>query len=291
MTTPGIDVSGWQATTPTTGLGFVIARAGYGSSTVDPRYAEHAAATRAAGLTLGAYWYLVPGQDNAQAVATFLATAGAADLLALDLERKYVPAANAQARDFIARCHAAGRKVGLYASESAYPDLGQDWRWVALYASTPPAIAWDVWQHGSATVDGLTVDGDTFRGSTNDLAAFVAAMGGLMLGVESISLLNAPNPRAWTVPAGTTLRGYSPTQPGQVVKSVTYAAPAVGHADATVGVQWPGLAHPPVPNGAPFLRVTDGTFAGLLIVAAVVLLDPPAPAPTPTKLGPGLYEV
>lgn len=87
-------------------------------------------------------------------------------------------------------------------------------------------------------------------------------------------------PRTWRAKAGQTLRGYSPAQPGKVVKTVTFATATPALADATVYVSYPGTSPAPVPNGGPFLRVTDGAFAGLLIVASLVTLDPePLPPP------------
>lgn len=179
----GIDISTFQYPTPTlTGLSFVVVRAGYGSSAVDPRYAYHAANVRAAGLVLGAYWFWYYGQDNAAAVSTFLATAGAADLLFLDLEgtNANTAAGLASATDFIAKVHAAGREIGLYHSLSGYPNLGQDINWPAYWSTIPPdgstgykSVAWDFWQYGSTTIDGKSIDGDRFHGDAAALEAFV----------------------------------------------------------------------------------------------------------------------
>jgi hypothetical protein len=83
-------------------------------------------------------------------------------------------------------------------------------------------------------------------------------------------------PVAWRVKAGWTLRGYDPAQPGKVVKEVTFEKDSVAHATARVAVRWVGVdpAKAPIPRGAPFLEVSNGVFAGLLIVAGQVLLDP-----------------
>src|SRR5574337_1367607 len=80
LTCDGYDISYWQSTTPSlSGVDFVIVRAGYGTSTVDSRYAMHSANVRKVGKVLGAYWFWYDGQDNAKAVATFLKVAGSAD--------------------------------------------------------------------------------------------------------------------------------------------------------------------------------------------------------------------
>lgn len=77
-------------------------------------------------------------------------------------------------------------------------------------------------------------------------------------------------PATYDVKAGTTLAGYSPERPGSAVKTQTFAAPATVTADAEVTVTWPNYQQAPVPKGGPFLRVTTGPFAGLLIVKARV---------------------
>lgn len=175
----GIDVSRYQSSTPPlAGLAFLIARAGYGSGNpADSRYALHAANARAAGVALGAYWYWYDGQNNDVAVAQFLEIAADADFLALDLEgvNHATASGQASARDFIALVHAAGRPIGLYASLSGFPQLGQDWNWVAYWESVEPPIAWTFWQYGSTVLDH-----DKFRGDAAALAAFVASQGGDM---------------------------------------------------------------------------------------------------------------
>lgn len=85
-----------------------------------------------------------------------------------------------------------------------------------------------------------------------------------------------PAPLRFVVPAGTTLRGYDPAQPGKASKEMRFATASSAHASARVGVRWVGVdpASAPVPRGAPFLEVADGAFKGLLIVEALVKLDP-----------------
>lgn len=175
----GIDISYAQATTPPLGAyAFVICKASQ-AGFVDPRWGQHSAATRAAGASLGAYHFggAASRTPIADQVALFLATAAGADFLALDLEKdNYWPSSmtDAEAQAFIAGVHAAGRKIGLYHSLSGFPDLGQDWNWVAYWGSAEPTIAHAFWQYSSSE-PGVPLDHDKFQGDAAALAAFLAA--------------------------------------------------------------------------------------------------------------------
>lgn len=66
---------------------------------------------------------------------------------------------------FIRRGHQRGFKVGRYANGSVFrraPSLGEDWRWVAWWAPTPPPFKWDVWQFsdGDGKQDWNVYNGD-----------------------------------------------------------------------------------------------------------------------------------
>jgi Glycosyl hydrolases family 25 len=174
MTTlQGIDVSHWQPSTPPlAGLSFLFAKATEGTWFVDPLYATHTAAARAAGLVAGAFHFGVDVDPIAQA-RNFLAVAGGAGLLALDLENSPVPMTNAQGLSFIAAVHAAGRKVGLYHSLNGFLNLGQDWDWVADWGTTPPPIPWTFWQY-----QGSPLDRDKFSGDLASLRALAGVTGG-----------------------------------------------------------------------------------------------------------------
>lgn len=67
-------------------------------------------------------------------------------------------------------------------------------------------------------------------------------------------------PKTWFVKKGTVLSGYSPLHPGAPVKTITFTKDSSAHADAEVGITWPGNPNPPIPKGFPFLRVTDGSY-------------------------------
>lgn len=173
MTLQGCDISQYQSTTPDlSAYAFVFCRATYGTS-VDTMYGKHSAAVRTQGATLGAYAF---GRSATKApiadqVAMFLATAGSADLLALDLESDGTNPAmsDAEASAFIAAVHATGRGIGLYHSQSGYPSLGQDWNWVASWGRLAPPIPWAFWQFR-----GSPLDLDAFNGDAVALRALIA---------------------------------------------------------------------------------------------------------------------
>jgi murein DD-endopeptidase MepM/ murein hydrolase activator NlpD len=184
-----LDISKHQSTTPSLdGIDALIARATFGT-VADERYAQHTAAARAKGIPAAAYHFGRSAQyvSIADQVATFLLVAKDADGLALDFEKDdywdpvaqqtvhRTPMSVAEAREFVERVHAAGRRIGLYASTLyPYPEIGQDWRWVAEYRATVvaaggPPIAWDLWQYTSSPLDH-----SRFRGT---LAEFRTLMG------------------------------------------------------------------------------------------------------------------
>ena len=77
----GIDISKWQATTPSlAGLDFLFARATY-ATTLDPKYVTHTVAARKAGLVVGAYHFGTGFATPAAQAKVFLAATEKADLL------------------------------------------------------------------------------------------------------------------------------------------------------------------------------------------------------------------
>src|SRR6185369_8404942 len=148
MSVNGVDVSRWQATTPSlAGLGFLFARATYGA-VHDGMFATHIANARQAGLLVGAYHFGVGDVSVPDQVSAFLATAGKVHFYVLDLERNGSrPSMTAQqASAFIAAVKAKGHRIGLYHSESGFPSLGQSYNWVANWSQIP-AIGWTFWQY------------------------------------------------------------------------------------------------------------------------------------------------
>lgn len=151
----GIDISRWQTTTPSlAGLSFAFARATYGTW-IDQKYHTHTTNFRKAKLVTGAYHFGVGWTTPEAQARTFLSVAEKADLLILDLERDTaLTMTHTQARRFIALIHAAGRKVGLYHSRSGFPNLGQDYNWIAQWGSTAPTgISWAFWQYRGSPLD------------------------------------------------------------------------------------------------------------------------------------------
>lgn len=187
----GIDISYANGSTPSlTGREFVFVRATYGTAQ-DTRWEYHSANVRRQGRILGAYGFGVNGDGAAQARA-FLAVASGADLLALDLERESgKPEMTAvQAMAFIATVQAAGRDIGLYHSDSAFPDLNQDWNWVAKWGTEPPARHWAFWQYR-----GNPLDLDYFNGDVDALAEFVGAGATVTVTDPTPKLVNLPSGR------------------------------------------------------------------------------------------------
>lgn len=169
----GIDLSRWQPSDPSElGLSFVAVRACIGSQP-DPMYATHVAHARALGLVVMAYDYGVNGLTGADQAARFLSIVGAsAELVALDIEGSTAPTPQ-EARDWIAATDKAGKVPGVYHSLSGYPGaLGQAFRWVAAWGTTPPAIPWDFWQDSDAgRFPGYAgpIDTDKYRGTLAEL--------------------------------------------------------------------------------------------------------------------------
>lgn len=176
MAIKGVDVARYQPTNPDTaanlhGIQFYIAKATEGTSP-DPTYAAHIAHARARSIPLVmAYHFGRNDVPVAQQLAAFLVIAGDVDGYALDVEgANAIP--KAQALYFRDGMHDAGKRIGLYHSLSGFPNWGFDWDWVAFYNSTPPSISWDMWQYGPAAPN---IDGDLFRGTTDELAALIGA--------------------------------------------------------------------------------------------------------------------
>lgn len=175
----GCDVSAYQATLPPLGgFDFLIARATYGVA-VDPRYADHIARARDAGLVTGAYAFGRSATYSSirDQLDAFASAIGSVDLVALDLESDgaRVAMSHDEATEWIDLAHGVlGRRVLLYHSTSGFPtdSCGADGRWVADYRTTTiaaggPPIRWDLWQYTSS--GGL--DRDRFRGTRAELRA------------------------------------------------------------------------------------------------------------------------
>lgn len=177
----GIDVSHWQGETPPLdGLNFLFARATY-DILPDDKYALHYANARKAGLVVGAYHFGTGRSAVPAQVKAFLNAGGQADLLCLDLEADSVPMTQENAQAFIASVKATGRKCGLYHSDAGYPEIGEDFRWVADWGAKPthPFVFWQ------------------YRGAPMDLDYFAGDQAALysLIGVNDVTLTaNSPIP-------------------------------------------------------------------------------------------------
>lgn len=258
----GIDVSVYQLTTPKLdGLGFLLARATYGTS-LDRMAAKHIAAAKGAGLVTGLYHFGRHGgiPDQLDAFSGVVARLQP-DLVVLDRESD---GSNpimtiAEAKEFVAGIQAV-RPCGLYASTSTYIDVGQAWRWVAdyrgQYASSGPPIPWHVWQYTSTPIDH-----DRFNGSADQLRRLG------MLNVATVTLKPWAAPRTVAAPV-TTL--YLPDGSKQIVSNLATMADS----DAEIE-QLDGRA----PHGTGWIRLSARPFAGWYAVRASVVLGPAAPDP------------
>lgn len=189
----GIDVSVYQnpADWSTAGLSFLIARASIGTSK-DGKYDSHIAKARAAGLVTGAYHFNWDGAVAEAEARAFLKAAGDVDLYFLDVEGNHSYTTD-QVRRFVAEVHKAGKKCGLYMSASPYKwGAGQDYDWVAQWATNPPAGDWEFWQYR-----GSPLDLDQFNGDAAALRAFVGEdMGGIYEKVAQAGTFKVTSPVA-----------------------------------------------------------------------------------------------
>lgn len=188
----GFDVSSHEVVIPALSTyDFAMLRSSYGTEP-DSRYFGHLATARAAGLPVIA-WHFGRHGGVANQLTTMLRVAPDADGYALDLEAdgSNPPMTRQEARDFIARGQSTGRKFGLYDNESGYPDLGQDWRWVAYWKNNPPPIKWDIWQESR---NGAPIRQDGYDGTVAELKGTIGML----------PLIVADDtPHAITIPSGT----------------------------------------------------------------------------------------
>src|SRR5258706_8778635 len=249
MTQPlGVDVSQWQATTLNlTGLSFLFARASIALQ-ADTMYAKHIAKARSAGLVTGAYHFGNDQVDPATQAAVFLKAAGDVDFYFLDVEGRHAMS-YPQIKAFFAAVHKAGKSIGLYGSESGFPQLGQDYSWIANWSSTP-SIPWDFHQYR-----GSPLDLDRFNGTLAELRALA---GGLPDSSTGGDMGEFVVPFAKPVPFTVTSAGrFTPNPPSPDLNAVSGTV----QAEATVYINQTA-----VPHGA-FLRIITGTTGRRLVIA------------------------
>jgi lysozyme len=158
------------------GLDFAFVKATEGAHYVNPRARTQIARLEANRVHVGLYHFLTHDVDGARQWDFFEATAAHWSVplvVACDQESDghgvLVPDAIASA--FIRRGHQRGFKVGRYGDARVMGRrLGEDWRWVARWAKTPPAGRWDVWQFAAGAHG--DPDWDVFAGDREQLAAW-----------------------------------------------------------------------------------------------------------------------
>ncbi|KIQ62407.1 muramidase [Kitasatospora griseola] len=257
MTVKGQDWASYQSATPvTTGLDFAFIKATEGTGYVNPKMVYQADTARKAGLVVGFYHFVRPGDMKAQA-AYFVEHAASqpGDPLFLDWEDAGV--SNDQKNEFIAevkRLRGNAHKVGLYCNQYYWQkrEVGGnagDALWIADYV-TPGApriqAPWLFHQYSDSPID-------------QDLGNFAdrAALRAWATGGNSPAPAPTPAPNTYTVKSGDTLSGIAvkfnttvsalaaangisdPNKiyPGQVLKIPTGSAPAPAPAVTTYTVK------------------------------------------------------
>ncbi|MDT0434795.1 MULTISPECIES: glycoside hydrolase family 25 protein [Streptomyces] len=159
----GIDVSAFQSSYDTSGLSFVFIKATEGRSYVNPRLTTHTKAGRDAGLVVGFYHFLWPGNITAQA-EYFVKNAPekAGDILAVDWETTGdgTHASNAEKDSFIRQVKKLrpNNRVVLYCNRNFWltvdtTSYAGDGLWIADYVTAgEPRIKAD-WRFHQYTED------------------------------------------------------------------------------------------------------------------------------------------
>lgn len=180
-TMTGIDVSKHQGTIDWDSLaaqykagkiGFVIIRAGYGYSTIDPQFERNYREAAARGIPVGAYWYAYWSKGTpADECKAFLAAVSGKSLaygIWYDVEyERSITCLTTKARtdkvlQGLAVLAASGRYSGLYASTDMinnrleYDRLKAYDIWVAQYGSRCTCkLPYGIWQYSSANPLGV----------------------------------------------------------------------------------------------------------------------------------------
>lgn len=162
------------------GISFAIIKLTQGVDYVNPRAHEQASKlARLGGTRIGAYHFLTHDVDGAAQWDYFEQHLhGIIGPVACDQESdRGVLVSDAIAEAFIRRGHQRGFKVGRYGDGRVFPrSLGEDWRWCAWWAKTPPPWKWDVWQFEAGT--GGAPDWNVFHGNVAQLATWTKSMEG-----------------------------------------------------------------------------------------------------------------
>lgn len=153
--------------------------------------------------------------------------------------------------------------------------------------ATGPHVHFGLWHHGNGMVEPTSYLANLAgQAPAGPLAAEVATP------MATITVLERYEPvRRFTVPAGTTIRGYDPAQPGMIIRDEDFPNESSASAVAKVAISWPNLDPQPTPHGT-FYLVADGAFEGQYIKVQLVTLDAGAPAPVePGNVGAAAPDV
>ncbi len=180
MRARGADYSSFQtlqvvsASTHANALSFAFVKTTQGIEYVNPLARQQIAVLEQGGRHVGLYHFLSHESDGARQWDHFESTLhwNHSPVVACDQETDngvLVPDAIASA--FIRRGHQRGYKVGRYGDARVMGRrLGEDWRWYARWAMTPPAGAWDFWQYAAG--EHGSPDWNVFRSTPAELDAW-----------------------------------------------------------------------------------------------------------------------
>jgi GH25 family lysozyme M1 (1,4-beta-N-acetylmuramidase) len=158
---------------------FSFVKTTQGDHYVNPLARQQIALLEQGGRRVGLYHFLSHDVDGARQWDHFETTVHWArpTLVCCDQESdRDVLVPDAIARAFIRRGQQRGYKVGRYGDARVMGRrLGENWRWYARWAATPPAGAWDFWQFASGESFGPgEPDRNVFRGNPAQLELFWA---------------------------------------------------------------------------------------------------------------------
>lgn len=147
------------------GIAFAFVKATEGADYVNPSLSWQVRLLRERGVHVGVYHFLTHDVDGATQFDHLFATVGYQfALVACDQETdRGVLVPDAIASAFIRRAHQRGVKVGRYGDGRVMSrSLGEDWKWRAWWAQSPPPAPWRVWQFsdGSGAQDWNVFNGD-----------------------------------------------------------------------------------------------------------------------------------
>lgn len=156
------------------GLAFALVKASEGDAYLNPLARAQISLLEGMVVRVGLYHFLTHDVDGARQWDHFETTLHwpnrSAPIVACDQETDEhgVLVPDAVARAFIRRGQQRGYKVGRYGDGRVMGrTLGEDWRWSARWAASPPPGRWDVWQFSDG---GGRQDWNVFHGDENELA-------------------------------------------------------------------------------------------------------------------------